>query len=153
MDKKTLYAVIISIVFILGAFLFKDKETNAQLGITVFGGTITYVDYCCNGLAVTVTPTQGGAVTKNIPTVVNGVIVWVPTVISIGPSTGGTFFLGWNDIANPNVFYPLYNVWLAQGQATLGLAAGFATCIRIAGGCEDTYPVTGGTVMKIGTGL
>src|SRR3989344_7348346 len=104
MDKKTLYAIVISIVFILGAFLFKDKETNAQLGITAFGGTITYVDYCCNGLVLTVEPTQGGVTTKYVNTVVNGEIVRIPKVINIGSSSGGDFFIGWYDLVNPDIF-------------------------------------------------
>jgi|SRR3989344_1534364 len=153
MDKKTLYAIVISIVFILGAFLFKDKETNAQLGITAFGGTITYVDYCCNGLVLTVEPTQGGATIVNKNTVVNGRIVVVPTVVNIEASTGGDFFIGWYDLVNPAIFYPLYNVWYGQGQYTVGLAEGFATCYRPSEECEDFYTVTGGTITKIGTGL
>lgn len=125
MNKKTLFSLIIALIIIFSALFSRAKKTQAVGLLTPFGGRITYVTYCCNGIAIAVAGEKGS---KN-------------------------FFLDWASLANPTVNYANYNVFVPMGQPTVGEAAGIAECITIESECESPYTIEGGTVIKIGTGL
>lgn len=127
MNKKILFATSFSVLFVLGALFFTEKRAEAQLGLTTpFGGKITRVKYCCNGLVLTITNT-------------------------VNRRFGGDFFMSWVDIANPTVNYLNYQVFYGGSQNNVGMAAGVGFCVDIEAECEDSNPVQGGTILKIGT--
>lgn len=84
-------ALIIAVALILSAF--SSKKAHA-LGLLPFGGQMTSVNYCCNGIQ-----------------------------IGVGDPDGGTFMLNWTTLATGfyadyNVFFPDGQYLL--GNATLG---------------------------------
>jgi len=129
-DKKNLYAIAFSVLFIFGALFFNDKKADAQLSpFTPFGGTISKVEYCCNGLILTVDSAGEGG------------------------QFGGDFFLNYYDIANPQVNYAYYQVFYGGEQPDTGIAFPVGFCFEIGDECSGGKVVRGGTIIKIGTGL
>jgi hypothetical protein len=127
--KKTLLSLILGLMLISLALFFKIKKTQAQIGMRPFGGNITHVDYCCNGLVLTVTAPDEFA------------------------EYGGSFFIDWASVAIPTVNYANYMIFVGDGQPTIGEATGVGTCVKVSSECESSDPVYGGKIIKIGTGL
>ena len=130
-DRKTISSICFSALLIISAALYSREKTDAQVGVfNLMGGRITQVEYCCNGLKLTITDDY-----------------------SDGVYTGGDFFISYADIANPTVNYLYYQVFYGGSQWNVGMAFPFAVCIDISSECESSDPVQGGTIIKIGTGL
>ncbi|MEO8637914.1 MAG: hypothetical protein ABI430_03375 [Candidatus Taylorbacteria bacterium] len=125
MNKRNIFAIILSVLIICGALFFNEKKTSAQAGVmNLIGGKITYIKYCCNGL-----------------------------ILTVSGSNSGNFFISWADIANPKVNYLYKNVYVGMSQNTVGQAFRVAFCVDIEAECEDADPVQGGTILLIGTSL
>ncbi|OHA15419.1 MAG: hypothetical protein A3G52_04090 [Candidatus Taylorbacteria bacterium RIFCSPLOWO2_12_FULL_43_20] len=126
MNKNIIYSAIVSISLIYSAFILADNRTDAQSVIsTPFGGRITQVEYCCNGLKIT---------------------------IDESARSGGEFFLSWADVANPEVNYRNYQVFTPGRQNTVGQGRIFATCTTMSSKCESSEVVQDGAILRIGTG-
>jgi hypothetical protein len=126
MKKNLIFSLFFSLILVVAAIFFSSKKTDAQTagGFNLIGGKITAVEYCCNGLVLTVTGVDGG-----------------------------DFFMSWADIANPTVDYSDYQVFYGGQQPTVGKALPVGLCSTISSECESMKSVQGGTVYKIGTGL
>ena len=124
---KNSAATLISIALIAGAYFFQEKSQAQNVIATPWGGVISKVEYCCNGLKITISGPKG--------------------------INQKDYFLSYSDIANPTVTYSYYQVFYGAQQNSLGTAFPVATCSTISSECAGQESVAGGTITKIGTGI
>lgn len=120
-------AFLASAAIVAGALFFQpNTPLQAQSLFKAFGGTITYVEYCCNGIVLSISGPRG--------------------------INAGDYFIDYSSTALPTVNYMNYQVFYGGGQNTIGIASPFGYCVEIGEDCEAGYSVSG-TITKIGTSV
>lgn len=127
--RTSLLSATIGSALVISAALLYPPTSSAQIPglLKPFGGRITYVDYCCNGIVLSVTG----------PTGINN----------------DSYFLSYADVANPTVNYANYQTYYGGAQSVVGIAAGVAVCSEISEDCMGISTVSGGQILKIGTSM
>jgi hypothetical protein len=76
------FSLVVSFGMITGAFIYRVKKANGYCvtpnGMYCFGGTITAVQFCCNGMRISISPPRDGDFLLSYGSMVY--MWWNPTV-------------------------------------------------------------------------